>query len=129
MSGKNRSPLILFVLVGTLLPALAPSAQTPPEPAFHAGVGGVGVPTCVYCPPPEYTKKARKDKVQGTVVVKVTITPDGRATNISIVKSLREDLDSQAINAVAKWKFKSATAPNGKVVPVIVPIEVTFRLY
>ena len=125
MSGKNRSLLILFVLVGTL----APSAQTPPEPAFHAGVGGVGIPTCVYCPPPEYTKKARKDKVQGTVVVKVTITPDGSATNISIVKSLREDLDTQAINAVAKWKFKPATGPNGKLVPVICPIEVTFRPY
>jgi periplasmic protein TonB len=129
MSGKNRSPLILFVLVGTLLPALAPSAQTPSEPTFHAGVGGVGIPICVYCPPPEYTKKARKDKVQGTVVVKVTITPDGRATNISIVKSLREDLDTQAINAVAKWKFKPATGPNGKLVPVICPIEVTFRPY
>jgi periplasmic protein TonB len=126
MSGKNRSLLILFVLVGTLLPASAPSAQTPPQPPSRAGVS---VPTCIDCSPPEYTKKARKDKVEGTVVLRVTITPEGRATNISVTKSLREDLDTQAINAVARWKFKSATGPNGKLVPVTCPIEVTFRLY
>jgi len=126
MSTQNRSLLRMFVLLNTLLPAFALSAQTPPPPASRARANA---PTCVSCPPPEYTKKARKDKVEGTVVLKVTITPDGRATNISVTNSLREDLDTQAINAVAKWKFKPATAPDGKVVPVSCPIEVTFRLY
>jgi protein TonB len=126
MSTENRSLLRTFVLLNTLLPALAMSAQAPPAPA---GQAGASVPACVYCPAPSYTKKARKDKLQGTVVLKVTITPDGRATNISITKSLREDLDTQAINAVAKWEFKPATAPNGKVVAVTCPIEVSFRLY
>jgi protein TonB len=126
MSTKNRSLLKVFVLANTLLPAFALSSQTPAPPASQAGAS---VPACVYCPPPEYTKKARKDKMEGTVVLKVTITPEGRATNISVTKSLREDLDTQAINAVAKWKFKPATAPDGKVVPVTCPIEVTFRLY
>jgi periplasmic protein TonB len=121
MSAQNRSLLRIFVLVNAVLLASVLSAQTPPQRA--------SVPTCVHCPPPEYTKKARKDKVEGTVVLKVTITPEGRATNISVTKSLREDLDTQAINAVAKWKFKPATAPDGIVVPVTCPIEVTFRLY
>ncbi len=126
MSKQNRFLLGVFLLASTLLPALALRAQTPQQPASPAGVG---VPTCVYCPPPLYTKKARKDKVEGTVMLEVTILPDGRATNISVKKSLREDLDTQAMNAVAKWKFKPATAPNGKVVPVTCPIEVNFRLY
>jgi periplasmic protein TonB len=126
MSPQNRSLLRIFILVSTILPAFALSAQTPPPPASRAGVNA---PACVSCPPPEYTKKARKDKVEGTVVLKVTITPEGRATNISVTKSLREDLDIQAINAVAKWKFKPAKAPDGKVVQVTCPIEVTFRLY
>jgi protein TonB len=121
---QDRSLVRIFVLVNTLLSAMALSAQTPPPSR-----AGVSVPTCVNCPPPEYTKKARKDKVEGTVVLRVTITPEGRATNISVTKSLREDLDTQAINAVAKWKFKPAAAPDGKLVPVTCPIEVTFRLY
>ena len=126
MSTQNRRPLKIFVLANMLLLALALSAQNPPQPATTAGASA---PTCVDCPPPQYTKKARKDKVEGTVVLKVTITPDGRATNISITKSLREDLDTQAINAVAKWKFKPATVGNGKAVAAICPIVVSFRLY
>ena len=126
MSMQNRFLLTIFLLVNTLLPTSAVRAQTPPQSPSPTGGS---VPSCVYCPPPSYTKKARKDKVEGSVVLEVTITPDGRATNISVKKSLREDLDTQAMNAVAKWKFKPATAPNGKVVPVICPIEVNFRLY
>jgi protein TonB len=97
--------------------------------AFRAGVNGVGIPICLYCPIPQYSDEARKAKYQGTVVLQVTITPDGRAINISVVKGPGLGLEEKAIEAVKGWKFKPAVGPNGKVVPTIVPIEVTFRLY
>src|ERR1700730_2095052 len=97
--------------------------------AFRAGVNGVGVPVCLYCPIPQYSDEARKAKYQGTVVLQVTITTDGRAVNISVVKGPGLGLEEKAIEAVKGWKFKPAVGPNGKVVPTIVPIEVTFRLY
>jgi TonB family protein len=97
--------------------------------AFRAGVNGVGVPICLYCPIPQYSDEARKAKYQGTVVLQVTITPDGRAINISVVKGPGLGLEEKAIEAVKGWKFKPAVGPNGKVVATIVPIEVTFRLY
>jgi len=97
--------------------------------AFRAGVNGVGVPICLYCPIPQYSDEARKAKYQGTVVLQVTITPDGRAINISVVKGPGLGLEEKAIEAVKGWKFKPAVGPNGKIVATIVPIEVTFRLY
>ena len=97
--------------------------------AFRAGVNGVGVPVCLYCPTPQYSDEARKAKYQGTVVLQVTITPDGRAINISVVKGPGLGLEEKAIEAVKGWKFKPAAGPDGHIVPVIVPIEVTFRLY
>ena len=97
--------------------------------AFRAGVNGVGVPVCLYCPIPQYSDEARKAKYQGTVVLQVTITTDGRAVNISVVKGPGLGLEEKAIEAVKGWKFKPAVGPNGKPVPTIVPIEVTFRLY
>ncbi len=97
--------------------------------AFRAGVNGVGVPICLYCPIPQYSDEARKAKYQGTVVLQVTITTDGRAVNISVVKGPGLGLEEKAIEAVRGWKFKPAVGPNGKVVATIVPIEVTFRLY
>jgi periplasmic protein TonB len=97
--------------------------------AFRAGVNGVGVPECIYCPPPLYSDDARKAKYMGSVVLQVTVTADGRAINISIVKDPGMGLGEKAVESVRTWRFKPAAGPNGKIVPVIVPIEVTFRLY
>jgi len=97
--------------------------------AFRAGLNGVGVPVCLYCPIPQYSDEARKAKYQGPVVLQVTITTDGKAINISVVKSPGLGLEEKAVEAVKGWKFKPAVGPSGKPVATIVPIEVTFRLY
>lgn len=119
-----------LILITATVAALSPD-PLPKMPAGvpRAGVAGVGVPTCDYCPPPTYTSKARHAGLQGTVALQVTITPDGRATNISVTKSLSPDMDAQAIKAVSKWRFKPAPGLSGNPVPVIAPIEVTFQLF
>jgi TonB family protein len=96
--------------------------------AFRPGTGGVGYPTCLYCPEPQYSEDARKAKYQGTVVLQVIIQPDGHATNIEVVKGPGLGLEEKAIEAVRTWRFKPALGPNGKPVPTLTPIEVTFRL-
>lgn len=96
--------------------------------AFHAGTGGVGYPSCAYCPDPQYSEEARKVKYQGIVVLQIVVTADGRATNISVVKSPGLGLDEKAVEAVRGWRFKPAIGPNGKAVPVFLYIEVNFRL-
>ena len=97
--------------------------------AFRAGVNGVGVPECIYCPSPAYSDDARKAKYMGTVMLQVVVTPDGRAVNIAILKDPGMGLGEKAVEAVRTWRFKPAVGPNGKPVPVLVPIEVTFHLY
>jgi len=96
--------------------------------AFRAGTGGVGYPSCLFCPEPQYSEDARKAKWQGTVVLQVVITPDGRATEIKVVKGPGLGLEDKAIEAVRNWRFKPALGPNGKPVATLTPIEVTFRL-
>ena len=95
---------------------------------FRPGTGGVGYHACAYCPSPQYSEEARKAKYQGTVLLQVTITPDGRAINISAVKGPGLGLEERAIEAVKTWRFTPATGPNGKPVPVYLQIEVNFRL-
>jgi len=97
--------------------------------AFRAGVNGVGMPSCIYCPDPQYSDEARKAKYQGVVVLMVVITLDGRASNIQVVKSPGLGLDEKAIEAVRQWKFRPSVGPGGKPVAAQVPIEVTFRLF
>ncbi|MCL4523391.1 MAG: energy transducer TonB [Acidobacteria bacterium] len=95
---------------------------------YRPGRGGVGYPECAYCPDPRFSDEARKAKYQGTVLLRIIVLPDGRATNIGIVKGLGMGLDENAIEAVKGWRFKPAIGPGGKAVPVEVMIEVTFRL-
>jgi protein TonB len=83
----------------------------------------------VYCPHPDYSDAARKAKLAGEVRLEFTVLPDGKATNIRVVKSLGMGLDEKAIEAVSKWQFKPATGPSGRPVAAITQIQVTFQLF
>jgi TonB family protein len=95
---------------------------------YRPGTGGVGYPTCLYCPQPQYSEDARKAKFQGTVLLQIVIQPDGHATNIEVAKGPGLGLEEKAIEAVRDWRFKPALGPNGKPVATITQIEITFRL-
>jgi TonB family protein len=96
--------------------------------AFRPGTGGVGYPSCIYCPEPQYSEDARKAKYQGTVVLQAIITPDGRATNIEVVKGPGLGLEEKALESVRTWRFKAALGPNGRPVATVTLLEITFRL-
>jgi TonB family protein len=93
---------------------------------FRVG-GGVSQPVLLHKVEPEYSEEARKAKYQGTVLLYVEVTPDGRATNIKVTRSLGLGLDEKAMEAVKQWKFKPGYK-NGQPVTVAATIEVNFRL-
>jgi len=89
--------------------------------------GGVTAPVVIFKKDPEYSEEARKAKYQGTVLLAIEVSPDGRATNIRVVRSLGLGLDEKAMEAVKQWKFKPGYR-NGQPVTVAATIEVNFRL-
>jgi TonB family protein len=96
-----------------------------PEP----GTGGYSYPKCVYCPQPQYSQPAIHAKFQGTVMLSVVITADGRATDIRVKRRLPYGLTNKAIEAVQQWKFEPAKDSDGRPVAVRTIIETTFHLY
>jgi len=56
---------------------------------------------------PEYSEEARRAKISGSVLLKMTIGADGFA-RISSAARIGYGLDEKAIEAVQKWRFKSA---------------------
>ena len=90
--------------------------------------GGVSAPRAIYDPNPEYSDEARRAKYQGTVTLWVIISPDGKARDIRVARSLGMGLDEKAMEAVRTWRFHPATK-DGHPVAVQVNIEVNFRLY
>jgi len=93
---------------------------------FKVG-GGVSAPILLHKVEPEYSEEARKAKYQGTVLLYIEVSPDGKATNIRVARSLGLGLDEKAIEAVKQWKFKPGYK-NGTPVTVAATIEVNFRL-
>ncbi|HEX4543139.1 MAG TPA: energy transducer TonB, partial [Candidatus Acidoferrum sp.] len=76
----------------------------------------------------EYSDEARKAKYQGTVVLDVTVTSDGRVLDPRVVKGPGLGLEEKALAQVRNWKMRPAMGPNGKPVTCRVQIEVLFRL-
>ena len=99
-----------------------------PAGMARPGLRGVTVPVCVYCPNPNYTDEARAAKFNGTVILQVVVTAEGRVENISVVRKAGYGLEQNAMKTVRKWKFTPAKGPDGSPVSTLVPIEVTFRL-
>jgi protein TonB len=89
---------------------------------------GVSVPRAIYQPDPEYSKKARKKKLQGTCLLSIVVGADGKPHDIRVTRPLGPGLDEEAIKAVQQWKFEPARK-DGQPVAVEVVVEVNFKLY
>ena len=89
--------------------------------------GGVSRPKPIYSPDPEFSDEARKNKMQGTVVLRLVVGVDGKPRDIKVARALGMGLDQKAIEAVRNWKFEPAMK-DGKPVAVQINVEVNFRL-
>jgi TonB family protein len=92
------------------------------------GAGGTEQPVCTYCPDPKYSDEARRAKLEGSVVLRFVVKPDGSTTNISVVKSLGMGLDEKAIEAVQTWRFKPAIGPDGTPVAAFIGVSLNFHI-
>jgi TonB family protein len=97
------------------------------ERLFRVGAA-VKAPKVLNAPDPEYSELARKAKYQGVTVLGVIVGPDGNPQDVWVVKKLGLALDRKAIDVVRTWKFEPATR-DGEPVPVLINVEVNFRLY
>ena len=88
---------------------------------------GIVAPIPLFHPEPQYTDAARKAKVSGTLVLSLTVTADGSVRDLRIERSLRPDLDEQALNTVGTYRFQPGTK-DGTPVAVRLNVEVSFNL-
>ena len=91
--------------------------------------GAVSEPKVIYSVDPEFSDEARRAKYQGIVELYVIVDAQGNPQNPRVVRALGMGLDEKAIEAVMKFKFKPALKDGKTPVPVMVPIEINFRLY
>jgi TonB family protein len=126
------------LLAALLLSSIVVCAQVANSSAANQGVSktangifqvrdGISAPRTIYTPEPEYTKRARRAKQQGLVVLWLVVGADGLPHDVRVARSLAPDLDKQAVAAIQRWRFKPALK-NGEPVAVQINIEVNFKL-
>jgi TonB family protein len=76
----------------------------------------------------KYSEEARREKIMGVCLISMIVDAKGKPQNPRVVRALGYGLDEKALEAVRKYHFKPAM--KGKVpVPVMITVEVNFRLY
>jgi TonB family protein len=62
--------------------------------------------------PPEYPEMARLSQMQGTVVVKILVGPDGNVMDAQILKGIHPLLDREALIAARKTRWNPGKQRN-----------------
>ncbi|HET6205750.1 MAG TPA: M56 family metallopeptidase [Terracidiphilus sp.] len=83
----------------------------------------------VHKEPPTYPVQAKTsgDTLNGTVQLDVVVGKTGDVENIRVKKSLRDDYDQAAIDAVRKWRWEPYHV-NGAPIEVLTTINITYSL-
>ena len=99
------------------------------EPAGRALFvkGEIQHPRKITAVSPKYTEEARKEGLQGLVILQATITDEGLVEEIEVVEGLPLGLTEQAVEALRQWTFEPATL-DGKPVAVYYNLTFNFRL-
>ena len=94
---------------------------------FVAG-NGVIPPVLISQPKPDYTEEARKQRIEGTILLEAIVRRDGSVDSVKVKKSLGYGLDESAVKTITeKWKFRPGTL-KGEKVSVFIEIEIKFKL-
>lgn len=82
------------------------------------------------CPssPDDYTAAARREGIEGTVVLRVGIDENGKAEKIQVIKGLGYGLDEVAVRLMRNCPFEPGLGPEGKPVRTEIRYHFRFRL-
>jgi TonB family protein len=100
----------------------------PPEGGPVKVEEGITAPRRLDWVMPRYTEEARKERIQGVVIVQTVIDRTGAVSDARVLKGLPKGLSEAAVDAIRQWRFEPATNADGEPVEVYYNLTVNFRL-
>ena len=139
MLGGRPVPMTVTLIVEFRNPPGEPAIGQPPAPvdeftkgAYAATTPGLKGPNVRRRVLPEYTAEAMQMKIQGIAEVEAVVLPSGRVDRVRLKKSLDSayGLDDAALAAAKQFEFEPNSGTlNGQPVPVVVTIQIEFKLH
>jgi TonB family protein len=110
--------------------APAQANETPDTRSGLYKVGGrISPPEALSSVNAEFSDEARRARYQGVCLISLIVDAQGNPQNLHVVRALGMGLDEKAMEAIRQTKFKPAMKDGTTPVPVMITIEVDFRLY
>jgi TonB family protein len=75
-----------------------------------------------------YTREARANGIQGTVLIEVAVDETGTPQDVAVLSPIGFGLDGRAMDAVRQWRFRPAYK-EGRPVRSVTTVEVKFRIF
>lgn len=120
--------ILLFSLLSLATPALAQDGEAPQEPAQQGGdVRVTKPPVLVEADEAEYTDAAIKNRVEGPVQLRLTITANGEVSEVELLAGLGYGLDQAAMEAARQFVFEPAEI-NNQPASVTLSFTINFEL-
>ncbi|MBC7918230.1 MAG: energy transducer TonB [Rhodoferax sp.] len=114
------APAPVAVAVPAPAPVAAPVAPPPEPPKVAKQVNTELIP--IQQEPPVFNRNFMRDNPRALIKVAFDVNPDGSTSDVEVTASNNRRLNSSAVAAVAKWKFKPIDEA------VRVEIELAFSL-
>jgi TonB family protein len=76
----------------------------------------------------QYPEVALQNGIQGRVIIRFCVTPEGGVSRISVIKSVNPELDAEAIRVVENLPAFKPGKQGGKPVPVWYMVPIIFKL-
>jgi len=95
------------------------AAAALPDDVVRSCDADVRSPTLVRSVPAQYTARAMRAKVRGSVFLRGIIDRNGAVRDAQVVQALEPSLDEAARRALAQWEFRPATLRGEPVVSVV----------
>ena len=77
----------------------------------------------------KYPLKAAQEKVEGKVIVQFTVKKTGKIDKVKVLRSVRKDLDEEAVRVIKLMPDFVPGKQNGEVVDMLYTVPVSFKLF
>ena len=101
----------------------------PQTPTSRTGDDSISEPKLLNRVRPTYPAEAKQTRLEGLVLIEVTIGTDGSVTSTKVLRGEPYGLTEAAIEAIKQWRYEPARNSAGKPVSAIGTVTVRFALY
>jgi protein TonB len=105
------------------------SGNTSGETGTSSSSGTLRPPQLLHKVEPTYPETARRQSIEGKVVIRIEVSTNGSVSNATIEQSSGQQiLDNSALAAVRRWRFVPARDANNAPMLSVTTVPIIFRL-